>query len=269
LYVQAPYKISEYDDIAISGALDFSNQNADNLINRLEDAGIEYYDIRQTIHDNNMYNHDLFYKTDHHWLTTTGLWAAQNILNVCNDRYGWNAELSLLDTNQFEYKIYKDWFLGSQGKKVTMAHCEPDDFVLLYPNYETRFHYYVPDKRIDTVADYSIVYDMSQVEECDYYNKDPYGVCNYGNRPLIQIENMLKVDNHKILIIHDSFGNSLISCLALAEKNIDSLDIRYFNGSVRTYIKEHKPDLVIVMYNASVVGGNIDYTIHKDEFDFR
>jgi hypothetical protein len=267
LYVQTPYKISEYDDADISGKLDFSNQNANNLLARLDAAGIDYYDIRETIHDSNLYNHDLFYKTDHHWLTTTGLWASQNILAYCNEKYGWNAELSLLDADQFDETVYEDWFLGSKGKKVTLSKCQPDDFTLIYPKYETSFHYCIPDKEMDIVGDYSIVYDMSAIEECDYYNKNPYAGCNWGDRPLIQIENQLNADDHKILLIHDSFGDCVISCLALAEKNIDAIDLRHFTGSVKKYIEESKPDLVIVMYN--VIGGDINYSTHKDKFDFR
>ena len=269
LYVQAPYKISEYDDADVSGKLDFSNQNANDLLAKLDASGIDYYDIRDTIQENNINNHDLFYKTDHHWLTTTGLWASQNILSFCNDKYGWNSDLSLLDANQFDYVTYNNWFLGSQGKKVTLSRCKPDDFTLLYPKYKTNFHYYVPTKGIDATGDYPIVYDMTQIEECDYYKRSPYAGCNYGDQPLIQIENQLTVDEHKILMINDSFCNCVISCLALAEKKVDSLDLRHFTGSVKSYIEESKPDLVIVMYNASVAAGEIDYTTHEDLFDFR
>jgi hypothetical protein len=269
LYVQAPYKISEYDDIDVSGTADFSNQNADELLAQLEDAGINYYDIRETIHENNLHNHDLFYRTDHHWTTTTGLWAAKNILAYCNENYGWDADLSLLDADQFDYVTYEDWFLGSQGKKVTLARCQPDDFTLLYPKYDTNFHYYIPTEGVDTMGNYSVVYDMSEIEECDYYNKNPYGGCNYADQPLIQIENQLTADEHKILIISDSFSDCMISCLALAEKTVDSIDLRYFDGSLKAYIEESQPDIVMVMYNPNVVGGDIDYSTHTDEFDFR
>lgn len=269
LYVQAPCKISEYDDTDISGMLDFSNQNANDLLAKLEDANIEYYDIRETIHENNIHNHDLFYKTDHHWLTTTGLWASQNILKYCNDTYGWNADVSLLDANQFDFITYKECFLGSQGKKVTLSRCRPDDFTLLYPKYDTKFHYYVPAEGINAIDDYSVVYNMSMIENSDYYNNSPYSGCNYGDQPLIQIENQKKVDDHKILLIRDSFGNCVVSCFALAEKNVDSLDLRHFTGSVKTYIEESNPDLVIVMSNAISAGDDVDYSTHTDKFDFR
>jgi hypothetical protein len=208
LYVMAPYKIREEQDKDVSGTLDFSNQNADEFLSRL-------------------------------------------------------------DAGQFDYQTYEKWLLGSQGRKVTLARCEPDDFTLLYPKYETAFHYIVPGREIDMVSDYSVVYDMSVINKCDYYNSNPYTGCNYGEQPLIQIENQLPAEEHKILMIRDSFGDCVISCLALAEKNVDSMDIRYFTGSVRTYIEENDPDLVIVMYNAGGVGGELDDSGHDDIFDFR
>jgi hypothetical protein len=268
-YIQAPYKISEYDDTDVSGIVDFSNQNADELIKLLKDGGIDYYDIRETIHEDNISNHELFFKTDHHWLTTTGLWAAQKILSFCNDTYGWNADLSLLNADQSDYVTYEDWFLGSQGKKITLSRCEPDDIMLFYPEYKTKFYYCIPSNGIDVTGDFSVTYDMSAIDECDYYNNNPYSVCNYGDQPLIKIENKLYAENHRILIIHDSFGDPVISCLALAEKNIDSLDVRHFTGSVKAYIDESNSDLVIVMYTASSVGQEIDYSTHTDKFDFR
>ena len=269
LYVQAPYKVSEYDDTDISGYVDFSNQNANKMISDVKASGVDVCDLREYIHDEGLHNHDMFYRTDHHWLTTSGLWGAQKILEYCNENYGFNANTGILDIDKFDQKVYEDWFLGSQGKKVTLARTEPDDFVLLYPKYETKFHYVVPARNIDEVGDYSICYDMEQIEEKNLYGKNPYGGCNYGDQPVLTIDNELEADDKKILIIHDSFGDCLISALALCEKRVDSLDIRAFNGSVETYIKETKPDVVMVMYNAGGVGGEIDWITHQSKFDFR
>lgn len=135
LYVTAPYKISEYDDSDISGVVDFSNQNANELMNRLSEAGIDNYDIRKTIHEEGVNNHSLFYRTDHHWLTTTGMWGAQQILDYCNKTYNWNVDTSKLDLENFELETYPEFFWGSQGKKVTLSRTSPDDFSLLYPKY--------------------------------------------------------------------------------------------------------------------------------------
>ena len=268
LYVQAPHKICQYEDSEISGTVDFSNQNADSLLKDITNAGVDSYDLREAIHDEGLDHHALFYKSDHHWLTTTGLWASQKILKYCNTNYGFQSDLSLLDLERFEIKTYPEWFLGSFGKKVTLARTQPDDFQLLYPRYETEFHYRVAKENIDAVHDYSVVYDMEQIDEKDYYNKNPYAACNYGDQPLICITNKQDTSNKKIFILHDSFGDCVISCLALGVKDVISLDLRHFNGSVQNYIDKENPDLVVVLYNPTSIE-EIDWTTHLNTFDFR
>lgn len=269
LYIQAPYKISKYDDIDISGKLDFSNQNADALLDRLSDAEVPTYDLREEIYKGKLKHHELFYRTDHHWLPTTGLWASEKISEYCNDHYNFHIDTSLMDIDNFKVVEYSKWFLGSQGKKVTLSRIDPDDFSLLYPNIQANFHYVIPSKDIDKEGDFSITYDLEQVKEKNYYKKNPYAAYNYGDQPLIQIENRLKAEEKKILLVKDSFSDCVSSFLALGVKQVDVIDLRHFKGSLRTYINLSKPDLMIVMYNPDNIVGKINWTVHTSLFDFR
>lgn len=255
LYVQAPHKINPLEDADISGFSDFSNQNADALLKELEAYQVDYLDLRAKITEDNLAPHSLFYKTDHHWTLTTGIWASEKILEYCNSKYIWNANLSKLDINNFDLVTYPDLFLGSQGKKVSLLCAAPEDFVVPYPKYETLFSYKIPELQMDCTGDYSICYDKVALEKGDYYKKNPYAACNYGDRALIQITNQLEADGHSILFVHDSFGDCVLSALALAEKEVTALDLRYYNGDLKSYIEKHKPDLVIMLYNAGTVGG--------------
>ena len=269
VYIQAPYKISKYEDKKISGTVDFSNQNVDNLLEGLQLNGVANLDLREVIREEGLSHHELFYRTDHHWLTTTGIWGAQEIMKYCNEQLWSTADISLLDLERFEHVLYPEWFLGSQGKKFTLGKTRPDDFIVLYPKYPTHFYYQVPQAEIAVEGDYSVTYDMRQIEEKDYYGKNPYAGCNYGDQPVIKIENMLATDHKKILIIRDSFADCMISGLALCEKEVDALDLRQFTGSVETYIEEMNPDIIIVMYTASDIGGEIGWDSHRSKFDFR
>lgn len=269
LYVNAPYKISKYDDRDISGTVDFSNQNADELLAKLESAGIDTLDIREEIYKLGVSHHSLFFKTDHHWLVTTGMWAAQKILEQCNERYDWNVDTEKMNPDQFDQVTYPKNFLGSQGKKVTLSRVEPDDLTLIYPKYETRFHYEVYHLGVDKTGDYSVCYNMDRLGTGNYYAENPYGVCNYGMVPMVEIENLLDAENKRIVILQGSFGDCVVSGLALGVKNVTALDLREFTGSVKAYLEEVHPDLVIVMYNSERVGNEIDLTGHMDQFDFR
>ena len=267
IYAQAPYKISKTQDINVSGVVDFSNQNADDLIERLRQANIDVYDFRSQIDAEGLKHHDLFYRTDNHWRGETGLWAAQHILEYLNENYSYDVDPSVLDKELFTSVMYPSWFLGSRGKKATLAVTTPDDFQLIYPTYETNMHLSIPDINVDLDGDFSIMYNMAQVEEIDYYNKSPYGAYMYGTRPLAQFENHLASNDVRLLFIHDSFGNCVLPFVSLGVKYIDSLDIRFFTGSVQKFIEDSKPDAVIVLYNPSSITSN--WPLHKATFDFR
>ncbi|MCI8626905.1 MAG: hypothetical protein HFI40_11645 [Lachnospiraceae bacterium] len=267
LYVQSPFKVSKYQDKDFSGVLDFSNENADNLLKGLWERGISFWDIRETIESEGFSHHELFYRTDHHWKIETGLWAAGRLAEKLNEDFGFQIDTSCLAAEKFRSVLYEDWFLGSQGKKVTLERTDPEDICLLYPTYPTRLHYEIPDLGLDTEGDFSVVYNKTQIEERDYYTKSPYSAFNYGDCPVIQIENREKEKGH-VLFIKDSFVNCVAPFLALGVQTVDVLDIRHFDGSVEGFIKEKNPDIVIVMYNPSSIG-KIDWKSRYSTFDFR
>lgn len=266
LYLQAPYKISKTQDRDISGVLDFSNQNADDLILQLRQANVDAYDFREVIDAEGLNHHDLFYRTDHHWRAETGLWASRHILEYLNQHYNYDVDPDLLDENNFTSVLYPEWFLGSHGQKVTLSVTDPDDFSLIYPKFETEMSFSIPDAAVDLVGDFSIIYNMKCIEKIDYYNLYPYVAYMYGDHALARFDNYSSANDLRILVIHDSFGDCVLPFVALGVGYVDSLDIRSFTGSVQSFIEESKPDAVMVLYNPSSIKTDGDY--HKIEFDF-
>lgn len=196
-------------------------------------------------------HHQMYFKTDHHWLPETGLWAAREIVQKLNRACGFNFELSGIQDDDINKTVYPKHFLGSQGKKVTLAKAEPEDISLLYPDYDTEFHYEIMNLGVNTEGDFSIFYDMHYMEELDYYKGHPFAAYIYGNQPLEQIENRRLDNGKRLLVIHDSYALPVIPFLALKAQYVDAIDPRYFDGSLRTYIERTKPDAVIVLYNAA------------------
>ena len=268
MFVVAPTKISNYDDEEISGTLDFANQNADEFIKSQYKANVDILDLRAAIKNEGLNHRELFYVTDHHWKSETGLWAAQQILQSIADNYGYNTDYALLNPDNFNREVYQNILLGSEGRKVTLAKASPEDFALLYPKFNTDLEFSAPDLEMNISGDFSIMYDMSQLEEVDYYNKSPYHTFAYGDRPLLTVKNNNAPNNLKVLFIHDSFGDVVLPFLSLGAEEVDSLDLRQFTGSVQSYIETTKPDAVVVLYNADSIGGTVGVT-HTSLFDFR
>ena len=265
LYVNAPVKICRFSDEDISGVSDFSNQNADDFLARLDSEGIECCDLRIPLHGEGYNHHDMFFKTDNHWRPETGLWAAGKVCSALNADFGFRIDLSYVNPDRYAAELYPEWFLGAQGKKVTLAHAEPEDFSLLYPTFETLLHYEVKSEDINTEGDFSVTYDMDCVAEKNYYRKNPYAAYIYGNQPVERFENKLVDNGYRVLMIHDSFGNCVVPFLAMGIQYVDSIDLRHFDGSLQTFIETEHPDCVIVMYNSEMLG----QTISDNVFDFR
>lgn len=267
LYVQIPHKVCREDD-DLSGVIDFSNQNADEFLSGIKTQNIDFIDLRDVLHLEGLNHHELFYRTDHHWKAETGLWAAGIISKHLNDRYGFNIEMEIMNPNNYDYAVYKDWFFGSQGKKVTLSRAEPEDISLIYPKFDVDISFRIPERNVNLTGNFSVIYDLSHIEEIDYYKKNPYAAYTYGDNAFSGFRNNLLRGENKVLIIGDSNDNSLLPFLALGIENVDSLDLRHFDGSLLSLIEKNRYDLVIVDYIPGAIN-SIDFNLHNGFFDFR
>lgn len=248
LYVQTPCKVCR-EDTEVDGVLDFSNKNADNLLLGLNKLGISYLDLREILHEEGHNHHSMFYYTDHHWKAETGLWAAEKISSYLNEHLGFNINTGLFSADNYTFDIYKDWFLGSQGRKVTLAGADPEDISLIYPDFKTDISMKIPSLSIDKTGDFSIIYNYSEIETKDFYNNNPYRAYFYADSALTSVHNNLINDGSKVLVISDSFKRCMSPFLSLGVEQLDTMDMRYFNGSLQTYIKNNLYDAIIIMYS--------------------
>jgi hypothetical protein len=71
-----------------------------------------------------------------------------------------------------------------------------------------------------------------------------------------------------MLIIRDSFSAPLIPYLAVDIEYVDCMYLKSFDGSVREYIRQTKPDIVLVAYYPPNIE-DIDWSGASSTFDFR
>lgn len=271
LFVPNPPPLDEEMDADLIGRIDFGLQKSNAMVQGLASRGIATLDLYPLMHGefSDTPYHRLFFRTDHHWLPTTGLWAAGQIAKRMEEDFGMRFPDVLLRRENYRKEPYPAYFLGSQGKKKTLVFAEPDDFFLLYPKFPTHMHYEIPGLGIDTDGDFSVTYDMHELERKDFYGSNPYAAYNYADCSLIRIENFApEATDTKILVVKDSFTNSVAPFLALTVKHMDIIDPRWFKGSIRSYVRETHPDIVLVIHAI-----DLDYPIerdsHQDDYDFR
>jgi hypothetical protein len=61
------------------------------------------------------------------------------------------------------------------------------------------------------------------------------------------------VNDRSLLIIKDSFANSMIPFLVKHYNRIDIVDPRYYKKSISKYVKENNIDDILIIYNLATL----------------
>ncbi len=258
LYIQAPFKINPEGPRLPTGTADYTNQNADDLLAGLAQRNVDHLDLRKEIKEQGLDHASLFYKTDSHWTTEAAFWAYTTICDTLEERYGFTIDDAVINRNNFTATTYENIFLGSQGKRVGTLYAGTDDLDVLLPNFGTKLRYEVPVHQFYKEGKFSeTVMDYAHVETVDYYNKSPYYVYSGGDYPLSHITNLNQPDGKKVLLVRDSFSCAVAPFLSLAVGQVDTFDLRYNDASLKDYISESQPDIVIFLYNPGVIRDDV------------
>ncbi len=254
LYNQAPCKvINGYTQLPI-GINDFTNQAADDFISGLMQFKIDYFDLRQNVVKNEIDKNKLFYKTDHHWTTETAFLCFTKVVDKLNYDYNFEIEEFYADSSNYNKVLFKNSFLGSQGKRVGRYYGGLDDYVLITPNFDTNFTIvfeYSSDKFDKLEGNF---YDTFIKEEFLDQSKSIYTnrYCAYlgGDYPFIRVTNNDSKNDKKILLVKDSFADNFIPFLSLSVKSLDVMDLRLFKQqTLKQFLDNNKYDLVMYLYN--------------------
>ena len=262
LYVQAPFEISPLDGLH---SADFSNQNADEFLQILKDNDIDFIDMREEILKTGKDFHSFFYKTDHHWKAETGLFACPIIAEKINEIAGTKIDAKFFDPVNFNFEIFKDSFLGSQGRVLTLAGAKMEDITLITPKkeFELQTEIYGANMLIRKARggfETFIFKEHLQTKE-SALSDNAYAMYMKGDVNEF-IKNYSAQNEYKILFMGDSFTDVVEPFFALSVKEFDSLDLRVFDGSFKTFVEKNAP------YNACVLLCNPSAFFDSKLWDF-
>lgn len=257
IYVNAPTKYTE-DSVFVNqfGVESYSNRNMDLFLNRIMEEGIPCIDLRKNVTDEDKNILSMFYRTDHHWTTESGLWAAKKIANGLNEYCGYHIDPSIYDINNYNVTRYNNCWLGEQGKKVGATYVGLDDYSEIEPSFETSF-VFLDNGRITEGTFGGFINKEVYNTEKDVY-ENPSWHNSYRSPHCINNN----IEDGKVLIIGDSFNYVVHPFLALGVHELDSVILREcpdaFN--LRDYIIENGYDTVIISYSQIMLGAHDDET---------
>ena len=255
LYCFAPSKECKEDPELPVGVESTTNENIDLYINSLRNYDVNYIDMRESIHQDGLEHYSLFYKTDHHWNVSAGMWATAVIENEISKKFG--IEMESLDSfGTFTETVYENAMFGSAGQGITHYIAQSEDFSIYYPDFETSFHLEIPDYEIDEEGSFEDIFiDYAGLEDVISEGGGyAYEKILYGNRPYEKITNLNNPDGPKIFIIKDSFGIAVAPYLALSCSELVLVDTRTtngnMNGSIISCIDDFNPEIVLTIMSA-------------------
>jgi len=253
IYVQLPYKIGSDEELP-PGVSSPAASTEDGLVEQLRERDIETVDIRSLIREEGLDWPSLFYVTDHHWRPQTACWTADRISRYLADNHGYRYDASLYDEKNMKTETFKNLFLGSVGRRTGVFYAGIDDFELVTPAYETSFDFtsYPGDTVIHREGDFrEALIDDGNLKK-DYYHINNYAAYTGDSTKTTTTINHDPLNDKKILLVRDSYSCALQPFLSLSQKEITTIDLRYFKeDTVIDYINSHDFDTVIIAYSST------------------
>ena len=187
--------------------------------------------IRDTITDKNAtvvdlfdtlgsWNGDFYYKTDHHWNT----FGAYEGYKVLAEKMGFTP----YGKDKFTFRLASRSFYGTLYSKAINFFQKPDDLYL--PEYTE------PQDIVQVIG--------GEEREGLYWEeyldkKDKYSTFMGGNHSVEVVKNKNQNNGRKLLLLKDSYANSLVPFLCLHYSEIHVIDLRYYSQNIYEYVEEN------------------------------
>ena len=194
-----------------------------------EETGLEQVDFYSALMEHK--EEPIFYRTDHHWTTLGAFYGANALLEQLG------AEP--LKQDDFTPEIASDAFNGTLYSTSGIHWLQPDTM-----------EYWVKEDGLAVTSwksgapEEASLYDRSYLEK-----KDKYSSFLGGNQPVCVIRNGSISDGSKVLLVRDSYSDSMAPFLAQRFGEVHLLDLRTFHASVAQYAAEEGIDRVVIAFS--------------------
>ncbi|MGI5978631.1 MAG: DHHW family protein [Oscillospiraceae bacterium] len=183
----------------------------------------------------------IFYRTDHHWTTLGAYYGYETLLTAMGQV---PAPLSAFPSETVSQDFY-----GTVYSKSGISWVRPDEIdIRAQQQPDTKIINYISGQAAETP-----MYDRSYLEK-----KDKYAMFMGGNTPL-EIVSTGKTDGKKLLVLRDSYFDSITPYLQNDFSQIHIMDLRYYKTqameqSISEYIAQYGIDEVLICYSVSTFG---------------
>lgn len=184
---------------------------------------------------------EIYYRTDHHW-TTLGAWYAYEQYTKAV-----GGDLQKAQGKKKFRCISKD-FYGTTYAKINYAR-QADKIEIYEPADKLRVVYNMGEKKTKTLYDFSFL-----------KTADQYSVFTGGNQAVLEITGGIK-NGKTLLLIKDSFANSILPFLAEDYEKLVVVDLRQLNVSGDRLLEMFSPTDILILYNSTQFAQDKEFEI--------
>lgn len=244
--------------------LDYSEEIAAEISEKMAATGIDMLDSREILPASGVAMKDYLMYTDQHWSTRASLIMAQSIAETVGELTGVDLHSEKLDIENFETKTFPKLFLGKYGQRIGVGNIDPDDITIYWPKEETNIHRYTNylGKITDVEGDFKqsvIRWEYLEPDDGKTYNIKAY--FDYGLTENYDIYRNVDGADCTILLLKDSYSASIGSFLSLLADEVYAVDLRRTDRTLEEWVQESKPDIVICAYSMQM--------LRQDEYEFQ
>lgn len=181
----------------------------------------------------------LYYRTDHHWTT---LGAYYGYLAYCDAK-----GLTPVPLESMTAQTVTEEFAGTLYSRVN-DYNHKKDTITIYTNPADE----LTVTYVDTGEVTNSLYNLDYVTE-----KDKYSLFLNNIHPLIEIENLAADSQDELMLIKDSYANSMVPFLAHHYRKIYVFDTRYYRDGPSSFLEEHNDITdILLLYNMNTLDGD-------------
>ena len=197
-------------------------------------TAFNWVDVEETLKKHK--SEEIYYHTDHHW-TTLGAY------------YGYQALARTMKYNTSKAPVMKPYAVTNSFNGTLSATSGYET------GYKEPMYIYAPEdlkkapqivvNNVDEKKKTATLYDTSKLKE-----KDKYALFLGGNYPILDIRTTADTTD-RLLLIKDSYANSVIPFLTSYYREIIVIDPRYYYDNINDIMEKNKITSVLFLYNGN------------------
>lgn len=177
----------------------------------------------------------VFYRTDHHWTSLGAYYGYAALAGAMG--------LEPVPLSQYVKTTVSENFYGTVFSSSGVRWVLPDCIDVYVPEQGTRVISHTYDQNGNPVEESRQLYDESYLAR-----KDKYAMFLGGQQSLGVVYGP-NAQGPKLLLVRDSYSDSLVPFLTAHFSEIHLIDLRYYKLSAAEYIQEHGIDAAVVLYS--------------------